>query len=56
MPQPCVLVQWSAPTTRCLFNGQPGITALSVGMCIAANGVPGGPAVVTTTQPRAVAT
>jgi hypothetical protein len=56
VPQPCVKVQWTAPTTRCLINGQPAITALSVGLCIAANGVPGGPAVVTTTQPRAVAT
>jgi hypothetical protein len=56
VPQPCVKVQWTTPTTRCLFNGQPAITALSLGICIAANGVPGGPAVVTTTQPRAVAT
>lgn len=55
-PQPCVKVQWTAPTTRCLFTGQPAITALSVGICIAANGVPNGPAVVATTQPRVVAT
>ena len=55
-PQPCVKVQWTAPTTRCLFTGQPAITALSVGICIAANGVPNGPAIVTTTQPRVVAT
>jgi hypothetical protein len=55
-PQPCVKVQWTAPTTRCLFTGQPAITALSVGICIAANGVPNGPVVVGTTQPRVVAT
>jgi hypothetical protein len=55
VPQPCVRVQWTTPTTRCVFNGRPAITALSVGICIAANGVPGGPVVVTTTQPRAVA-
>jgi hypothetical protein len=55
-PQPCMKVQWTTPTTKCLINNQPAITALSVGMCIAANGVPGGPVVVTTTQPKAVAT
>ena len=56
VPQPCVLVQWTTPTVRCLFNAQPAITALSVGICIAANGVPNGPVVVATTQPRVVAT
>jgi hypothetical protein len=54
-PQPCVLVQWTTPTVRCLVAGQPAITALSVGLCIAANGAPGGPVVVASTQPRAVA-
>lgn len=53
-PQPCVLVQWTVPTARCLFMGQPAITALSGGICIAANGVPNGPAIVTTTQPRVI--
>jgi hypothetical protein len=55
IPQPCVIVQWTAPTARTLVNGQPAITALSVGLCIAANGVPNGPATVTSTQMRAVA-
>lgn len=55
-PQPCVLVQWTLPTTRVLVQGQPAITAASVGLCIAANGVPNGPAIVASTQPRAVAT
>jgi len=54
-PQPCVLVQWMTPTAQTLVNGQPAITALSVGLCIAANGVPSGPAIVASTQPRAVA-
>jgi len=54
-PQPCVTVQWTAPTARTLVAGQPAITALSVGLCIAANGAPNGPAIVAATQPRAVA-
>jgi len=54
-PQPCVTVQWTAPTARTLVNGQPAITALSTGICIAANGVPNGPATVVSTQTRAVA-
>jgi hypothetical protein len=54
-PQPCVTVQWTAPTAETLVAAQPAITALSVGLCIAANGAPNGPAVVASTQPRAVA-
>ena len=55
VPQPCVLVLWTAPTVETLIMGQPAITALSVGICIAANGAPGGPAIVASTQPRVVA-
>jgi hypothetical protein len=54
-PQPCVTVQWTTPTAETLVAGQPAITALSVGLCIAANGAPNGPAVVASTQPRVVA-
>ncbi len=54
-PQPCVMVQWTAPAARTLVNGQPAVTALSAGICIAANGVPNGPATVVSTQTRAVA-
>lgn len=54
-PQPCLTVQWSAPTVETLINGQPAITAASVGLCIAANGAPNGPAIVVSTQPLAVA-
>lgn len=56
VPQPCVLVQWTTPTVQSLITGQPAITAASVGLCIAANGVPNGPAIVASTQPRVVAT
>ncbi|MGD0376460.1 MAG: hypothetical protein ABSB01_17990 [Streptosporangiaceae bacterium] len=54
-PQPCVKVQWTVPTAETLVNGQPAVTALSVGLCIAANGVPNGPATVMSTQLRTVA-
>ena len=55
VPQPCLTVQWSAPTVETLINGQPAVTAASVGLCIAANGAPNGPAVVVSTQMLAVA-
>jgi hypothetical protein len=54
-PQNCIKVVWTNPTVRTLIMGQPALTALSVGVCIAVNGVPNGPATVVTTQPRAVA-
>jgi hypothetical protein len=56
VPQPCVKVIWSTPAAMTLVMAQPALTALSVGLCIAANGVPGGPAVISSTQPRAIAT
>ena len=55
VPQPCLTVQWTTPTARTLVAGQPAITALSTGLCIAANGAPNGPVIVVSTQPRAVA-
>ena len=54
-PQPCMTVQWTTPTVETLINGQPAITAASVGLCIAANGAPGGPAIIVSTQTMAVA-
>jgi len=54
VPQPCIKVLWSAPTAETLVNGLPAVTALSVGMCIAANGAPNGPAIVAYTQPLVV--
>jgi hypothetical protein len=55
-PQPCVKVQWTTPATMAQVMGQPPLTELSIGICIAANGVPNGPAVIVSTQPRAIAT
>jgi hypothetical protein len=43
------------PTIETLVTGQPAITAVSTGLCIAANGVPNGPAIVASTQLRVVA-
>jgi hypothetical protein len=55
VPQPCIKVQWTTPTVETLINGQPAITALSVGLCIAANGAPNGPAIIASTQTMAAA-
>lgn len=55
VPQPCIIVQWTAPTVETLINAQPAITAASVGLCIAANGAPNGTAIIVSTQPLAVA-
>ena len=54
-PQPCVKVLWTTPAARSTVTGQPAVTALSTGLCIAANGVPNGPAIVASTQLRVVA-
>jgi hypothetical protein len=55
-PQPCVKVQWTGPfTTSSLYMGQPAVTALTQGLCIAANGVANGPVVIAGTQQTAVA-
>jgi hypothetical protein len=56
VPQPCVMVQWLTPTVETVVNGQPAINAMSVGLCIAANGAPNGPVVIVSTQPRVLGT
>jgi hypothetical protein len=55
-PQPCVRVQWTTPATRVLVNAQPVILQTSVGLCMSAEGIPAGPPILTTVQPRVVAT
>jgi hypothetical protein len=55
-PQPCVRVQWMTPAARVLINGQPPILQTSTGLTLSAEGIPGGPPVVATTQMRVVAT
>jgi hypothetical protein len=54
-PQPCIQVLWMVPTVETLVTGQPAITAVSTGLCIAANGAPNGPAIVASTQLQVVA-
>jgi hypothetical protein len=55
-PQPCVRVQWLIPAVRVLINGQPPILQTSTGLALSVEGIPGGPPVISTTQPRAIAT
>lgn len=54
-PQPCVKVVWPVPSARVLIGGPPAVTALSGGLCQSVEQIPAGPPVVTTVQPRAVA-
>jgi uncharacterized Zn-binding protein involved in type VI secretion len=51
-PQPCIKVQWLAPATRVLINGQPAILQLSTGLCLSAEQIPAGPPNVVATQTR----
>jgi hypothetical protein len=55
-PQPCVRIQWSTPAARVQVNGVPVLLALSTGIGLSAEQIPGGPAVVSAVQPRVVAT
>jgi hypothetical protein len=55
-PSPCVRVQWLTPAVRVLVNGIPPILNTSMGLCLNPAQVPQGPPIVTTTQPRVVAT
>ena len=55
-PQPCVKVLWAVPATRVLVNGQPPVLATSGGVCQSVEQIPQGPPIVTTVQPRVVAT
>jgi uncharacterized Zn-binding protein involved in type VI secretion len=53
-PQPCIKVQWLAPATRVLVNGQPAILHTSAGLCLSAEQIPQGPPLVTATQTRVI--
>jgi hypothetical protein len=52
VPHPCVMVQWLAPATRVLVDGQPAILQTSAGLCLAADMSPQGPPLVVQTQVR----
>jgi uncharacterized Zn-binding protein involved in type VI secretion len=55
-PQPCVRVQWLVPAARVLVNGTPPILATSGGIALSVEQIPQGPPIVSTVQPRVVAT
>ncbi|HET8835195.1 MAG TPA: hypothetical protein VFN08_10715 [Gemmatimonadales bacterium] len=47
VPSPCVRVQWVAPNPLTSISSVPSLTAQSVGLCLAASGLPQGPVSVT---------
>ncbi len=51
--QPCLTIQWSAPTTKGGPQGTPALTQASIGLCKSAEGIPQGVAIVASTQPKA---
>jgi hypothetical protein len=53
-PQPCVRVQWLMPAARVKIMGIPVILAPGPGLCLSIEGIPGGPPVVVTVQPRVI--
>ncbi len=54
-PQPCVKVMWPVPSARVLIGGSPAVTVLSGGLCQSVEQIPAGPPIITTVQPRVVA-
>jgi len=55
-PQPCVQTRWLVPAARVMAGGQPVIVQASVGLCLSAEQIPGGPPTVISTQPKVIAT
>jgi hypothetical protein len=55
-PQPCMSVRWLVPATRVVVNGSPALLQTSTGLCLSAEQAPQGPATITATQTRVVAT
>lgn len=55
-PQPCIRVQWTTPAVRVMVNGPPAMLATSVGICMSADGIPAGPPIPGTVQPRVIGT
>ena len=52
-PSPCVVVMWVKPMLRVRVGMVPALDQTSVGVCIAATGIPQGPVLITQTQPKA---
>ena len=55
-PHPCIRVQWLVPAVRVKASLAPLILQTSTGLCLAADQAPQGPPIVSSTQPRALAT
>jgi hypothetical protein len=55
-PQPCVRVQWLAPATRVLINGQPAMLQTSANLAIGATQAPQGVVQIVVNQTRALGT
>ena len=51
-PHPCVTIQWMLPAVRVKVNGTPVLLETSVGLCMAADQVPQGAAIVSGVQIR----
>jgi hypothetical protein len=58
-PQPCVTVKWLMPSTRVLLGSQPAMLqpapGTGPGICQSVEQIPAGPPMVTTVQPRVIA-
>jgi len=52
VPSPCVIVQWLVGEPKALSNGVPMLSESSVGLCIAATGIPQGTVQVLSTQTK----
>jgi hypothetical protein len=55
-PQPCVTTRWMVGATRVTVLGQPVLINPSVGLCLSAEQIPGGPPQVVMSQLRVIAT
>jgi hypothetical protein len=51
-PSPCIVVMWLKPMMKVLVMGVPALDQASIGLCIAATGLPQGPPVIVRTQPK----
>ena len=50
IPSPCVQVVWAVPEMRVRVAGSPTVSHGSVGICVAATGIPQGTVIVSNTQ------
>ncbi len=53
-PQPCVKAQWLAPAARVAINGTPALTVPGPHLCLSADQIPAGPAIIASCQTRVV--